>query len=143
MIWCFIGVGLFVLSFVFNKLDTKCFKKYLENHNKKYNTMHDIFEILTPIFCIVSIIIMAVVLTLTIIAHSLNGKFEIQKMQDQHDTYVKLLEDNKDITVQNQLYKDIVEYNCELRANKHYSESLWTNWFYADGWDKLEYIEIK
>ena len=143
MIWCFIGIGLFVLSFVFDKLDSECFDKYLENHNKMYGKMSDVFEILILVFRIVSIFIMAVVLILTIIAHSLYEKLEIQEMQDQHDAYAKLLEKNEDITVQNQLYKDIVEYNSELRKNKHYSESLWTNWFYADGWDKLEYIEIK
>ena len=54
-----------------------------------------------------------------------------------------LLKENKDVTVQNQLYKDIIKYNSKLRKNKHYSKSLWTNWFYPDGWDELEYIEIK
>lgn len=143
MIWCFIGIGLFVLSFVFDKMESKCFKKYLENHDKMYGKISDIFEYLTPFFRIMSIIVMSVFLIGIIISHSSIGKLEIQDMQDRHDAYVKLLEDNKDITVQNQLYKDIVEYNSELRKNKHYSESLWTNWFYAEGWDKLEYIEIK
>jgi hypothetical protein len=77
-----------------------------------------------------------------VISHTYAGKTEVQKAKDQHDAYVTLLEKNKDITIQNQLYKDIIEYNTTLRKKKHYSKSLWTNWFYAEGWDELEYIEI-
>lgn len=75
-------------------------------------------------------------------SHTYAAKAEIQKAKDQHDAYIILLKENNNITVQNQLYKDIVEYNATLRKTKHYSKSLWTNWFYAEGWDELEYIEI-
>lgn len=132
MIWCIIGVTLFILAFVFNKLDSICDYKYC-----------DVFEGLSIGSLLISLIIIAVSSTLLVLSHTYAGKNEVQKVKDQHDAYVTLLEENKDITVQNQLYKDIVKYNTTLREKKHYSKSLWTNWFYPDGWDELEYIEIK
>lgn len=131
MIWCIIGIILFVLAFVFNKLDNT------------YYIKTDVFEGLSIGSGLISLIIIAVTATLIVISNTYAGKNEVQKAKDQYDAYITLLEENKDITVQNQLYKDIVEYNTVLRQKKHYSKSLWTNWFYSDEWDELEYIEIK
>ena len=131
MIWCIIGITLFILAFVFNKLDNT------------YYTKTDIFEGLCIGSFFISFIVIAVSSIWLIVGHTYAEKVEIQKAKDQRDAYVTLLEENKDITVQNQLYKDIVEYNTTLRKKKHYSNSPWTNWFYPDGWDEIEYIEIK
>jgi hypothetical protein len=131
MIWCITGITLFVLAFVFNKFDDT------------YNVKTDAFEILFINSFFLSLIIIAVSSICFVAGHSYVGKSEIQKAKDQHYAYVTLLEENKDITVQNQLYKDIVEYNTTLRKKKHYNSSPWTNWFYPDEWDELEYIEIK
>lgn len=93
-------------------------------------------------FGIISIIVITVCSTLIVIVNAC-GKFEVEEAKDQRSAYVMLLEEDKDITVQNQLYKDIVKYNSKLRKNKHYRKSPWTNWFYAKDWENLEYIEIK
>lgn len=131
MIWCIIGVTLFNLAFVFNKLDDT------------YSMKTDVFEGLCIGSFLISLVIIAVSSIWLIVGHTYAEKVEIQKAKDQRAAYVTLFEENKDITVQNQLYKDIVEYNTDLRKKKHYSNSLWTNWFYPDGWNEIEEIEIK
>ncbi len=131
MILCIMGIGLFILAFVFGKLSDIC--------NDRYRS--DVFGLLCISFIIISIMVIAVCSTLIVIANTY-GKFEVEEAKDQRSVYVMLLEENKDITVQNQLYKDIVKYNSRIRKAKHYRNSLWTNWFYAKGWDELEYIEI-
>lgn len=136
MIWCIIGITLFILAFVFNKLAVIC-----DKHS--YVRATDVFEGLGIGSFFISLIVIAVSSIWLIVGHSYEGKSEIQKAKDRRDAYVTLLEENKDITVQNQLYKDIVEYNTTLRKKKHYSESPWTNWFYPDGWNEIEEIEIK
>ena len=136
MIWCVVGITLFILAFVFDKLAVIC-----DKHS--YIRASDVFEGLSIGSGLISLIIIAVTATLIILSHTYAEKSEIQKAKDQHDAYVMLLEENKGITVQNQLYKDIVEYNTTLRKKKHYSNSLWTNWFYPDGWNEIEEIEIK
>lgn len=136
MIWCIIGITLFILVFVFDKLAIIC-----DKHS--YIRASDIFEGLEIGSFLISLIVIAVSSTLLVIPHTYVGKSAIQRAKDQHDAYIILLEENKDITVQNQLYKDIVEYNADLRRKKHYSKSLWTNWFYLDDWNEIEEIEIK
>ena len=136
MIWCIIGVTLFILAFVFNKLEDICNRKH------SYSKASDVFEWLCVGSLLISLIVIAISSTLLVMSHTYVAESEIQKAKEQHDAYVALLEENKDITVQNQLYKDIVEYNTNLRRKRHYSNSLWTNWFYAKGWNELEYIEI-
>lgn len=131
MIWCIIGITLFILVFVFNKLDDI------------YGTKTEVFEGLCIGSLLISLIVIAVSSTLLVIPHTYTGKSAIQRAKDQHDAYIILLEENKDITIQNQLYKDIVDYNADLRRKKHCSKSLWTNWFYLDDWNEIEEIEIK
>lgn len=131
MIWIITGITLFILAFIFNKFDNT------------YNAKTDAFEILCISSFLISLIIIGVSSIWFVAGHSYVGKSEIQKAKDQRDAYVTLLEENKDITVQNQLYKDIVEYNTILRKKKHYSNSPWTNWFYPDGWNEIEEIKIK
>ena len=135
MIWCIIGITLFILGAVFCKISMILI-------DKGYTTIEDVFGFLGVGFVVISLIIIATCSTLIVISHTC-GKFEVKEARDQRNAYVMLLKENKDVTVQNQLYKDIIKYNSKLRKNKHYSKSLWTNWFYPDGWDELEYIEIK
>lgn len=143
MIWCIIGVTLFILAFVFNKLGNICNDKYRDTEKNSYGEASDVFEVLCAGSLLISLIVIAISSTLLVMSHSYVAESEIQKAKEQHDAYVVLLEENKDITVQNQLYKDIVTYNAAIRKKKHYSKSLWTNWFYAKGWDEIEEIEIK
>ncbi len=143
MIWCIIGTTLFILAFVFNKLGNICNDKYRDTEKHSYGEASDVFEGLCAGSLLISLIIIAVSSTLLILSHSYVGKSAIQRAKDQHDVYIILLEENKDITIQNQLYKDIVEYNADLRRKKYCSKSLWTNWFYLDDWNEIEEIEIK
>ncbi len=135
MIWCIIGITLFVLTFVFNKLGNVC-------HDKAYDKASDVFEGLCISSALISIIIIAISSTLLVLSHSYTGKSAIQRAKEQHDAYIILLKENKDTTIQNQLYKDIITYNADLRRKKHCSKSLWTNWFYLDDWNEIEEIEI-
>ena len=136
MIWCIIGITLFILTFVFNKLGVIC-----DKHS--YIRASDVFEGLCIGSFLISLIVIAVSSALLVMPHTYAGKSAIQRAKDQHDAYIILLEENKDITMQNQLYKDIVDYNADLRRKKHCSKSLWTNWFYLDDWNEIEEIEIK
>ena len=134
MIWCIIGITLFILAFVFGRIS-------ITLNRKEYFRAEETFETLAIVFFIISIIVIAVCSTLIAIVNAY-GKFEVEEAKDQRSVYIMLLEENKDITVQNQLYKDIVKYNSKIRKAKHYRNSLWTNWFYVKGWNELEYIEI-
>lgn len=142
MIWCIIGITLFILAFVFNKLGNIYNNKYRNTKNDTCYKISSFFEGISIGSFLISLIIIAISSVSIIMSHSYAAKAGIQKAKDQHDAYIILLKENNNITVQNQLYKDIVEYNATLRKTKHYSKSLWTNWFYAEGWDELEYIEI-
>ena len=139
MIWCIIGVTLFILAVVFYNIAKICYNNEL--NDKKRIVTSDFFETLSIISGIISFIIIATCSVLILHANA-GGKFEVEEARDRRNVYIMLLKENKDITVQNQLYKDIVTYNATIRKKKHYSKSLWTNWFYAKGWDELEYIEI-
>lgn len=143
MIWCIIGVTLFILALIFNKLVIVYRDKYRDTRKRFYIKTRNIFDWLRIPFFLISLLIIGLSSISIIYSHTYTGKSEIQEAKDQHDAYVTLLEENKDITVQNQLYKDIVEYNTTLRKNKHYSKSPWTNWFYSDEWNEIEEIEIK
>lgn len=134
MIWCIIGITLFILGAVFCKISMILI-------DKEYTTMEDVFGFLGVGFFVISLIIIATCSTLIVIGNTC-GKFEVEEAKDQRSAYIMLLEENKDITVQNQLYKDIVKYNSKIRKAKHYRKSLWTNWFYSKEWEDLEYIEI-
>jgi hypothetical protein len=142
MIWCIIGIGLFILAFVFNKLANICYNKYYDTGKDSYDTACDTLEGLGIGSFIISLLIIIGSLVLLILSHTYVAECEVQKAKDQHDAYITLLEENKDITVQNQLYKDIVAYNANIREKKYYNKSIWTNWFYCDGWDEIEEIEI-
>lgn len=133
MICCIIAIGLFIVAFVFGKISKTLMDK------GRYEEVT--FEVLAVLFFIISITVIAICSVL-IVSANVCGKLEIERARDQRSTYISLLKENKDATEQVQLYKDIAEYNSELKANKYFSKSPWTNWFYAKGWVDLEYIEI-
>lgn len=53
---------------------------------------------------------------------------------------IKHMEEN--ITGNEMLYSDIVEFNNELRSVKKWANNPWTNWFYNQDVATIEYIEI-
>ena len=50
---------------------------------------------------------------------------------------------DKNITGNEMLYNDIVEFNNSLRRTKKWSNSLWTNWFNNADIAAIDYIEIE
>lgn len=48
--------------------------------------------------------------------------------------------DNK---IPDSLYKDIREYNKDLKKSKQLNNNIWTDWFVTDKYDNLEYIKEK
>jgi uncharacterized protein YneF (UPF0154 family) len=54
---------------------------------------------------------------------------------------IEHMEDN--ITGNEMLYNDIVEFNNELRATKKWANSPWTNWFNNQDIAAMDYIELE
>ena len=142
MIWCIIGIGLFILSFVFTKLEKICRNKYRKTDIEKYYSVAELFDSLTCASFIISIIIIAITSLFIVGTNSYFGTIEVQKAQEQHDMYIKLLEEDRDVIIQNQLYKDIVDYNIMVKKKKHFCNSLWTNWLVPEEWNKVECIDL-
>ncbi len=128
MIWIGIGIILFIFSIIVIKIE-------------KYKAINCWIEGFTIISFLFSIIILSVSLILILIRFS-REELDIQEAQDKYSFYTNLLEEDKDVIVQNQLYNDIIEYNDLVRSNKHYSESLWTNWFLSEKWREMKEIEL-
>lgn len=53
---------------------------------------------------------------------------------------IEHIEEN--ITGNELLYNDIVEFNNELRSVKKWANSPWTNWFYNQDIATIDYIEL-
>ena len=48
----------------------------------------------------------------------------------------------ENITGNEMLYNDIVEFNNNLRSTKRWADSLWSNWFYNQDIAAMDFIEI-
>ena len=48
-----------------------------------------------------------------------------------------------DIVGNELLYKDIIEYNNQLRETKRFANSLWTNWFVNYKVAQIDYVEYE
>jgi hypothetical protein len=53
---------------------------------------------------------------------------------------IEHMEEN--ITGNEMLYNDIVEFNNNLRSTKRWADSLWLNWFYNQDIAAMDFIEI-
>ena len=49
---------------------------------------------------------------------------------------------DEDITGNEMLYNDIVEFNNDLRHTKKWANNLWTNWFYNQKIASIDYVEL-
>ena len=49
---------------------------------------------------------------------------------------------DEDITGNEMLYNDIVEFNNDLRHTKKWTNNLWTNWFYNQKIASIDYVEL-
>lgn len=76
-----------------------------------------------------------------LIGHTYLGQSEVIEMEEKRIAIVSAMNDDTPVTVKNQLYSDIAEYNSKLRNAKHWANSPWTNWFYPQEWNELDYIK--
>lgn len=67
------------------------------------------------------------------------------ELEEKYNAIQRIMNDNDfkngDVRVKNQVYNDIAEYNADIRTNKHYRDSVWTNWFVCRCYDDFEVIE--
>ena len=64
MIWCLIGITLFILAFVFNKLEDIYLGKYRDTEKDSYGKASDVFDVLCAGSLIISLIVIAISSTL-------------------------------------------------------------------------------
>ena len=73
--------------------------------------------------------------------HTYLGKSDVIATKEKRAAIVSAMNDDTPVTIRNQLYSDIAEYNTKVRNAKHWANSPWTNWFCPREWNELEYIE--
>lgn len=92
----------------------------------------------------ISIIVFSILLVYIpiVVAQSWFGKNDKQELLNRYEMLVELKAQEKDITVQNKLFKDIHEYNQEVILHRHLASSSWTNWYYCDDYSDVPLIKI-
>ena len=102
-----------------------------------------VFGVSNVIVCILSFCVSVLLIVSIVSAHTYSGYSKKETFKERRESLIMALEEENNITINNQLYKDIQEYNTELRETKHWSNSFWTNWFYYDNYSDIEYIVIE
>lgn len=141
MIWTLIGIIGFIFGFVFIWISCKAEKKYFDTREDKWDTIYDIFGITGICLAFASGLILLVCIGGIICAHTYAGKSNVLEMQEKYDALVAAQTTEQPVTVQNQLYTEIAEYNTKLRKLQHWTNSKWTNWIYPNEYNDLKYIE--
>jgi len=99
------------------------------------------FDYISFVMIFLSIISSSICTLWLLNGHTYLGKSEVIEMEEKRIAIVSAMNDDAPVTVKNQLYSDIAEYNAKLRNTKHWANSPWTNWFYPQEWNELEYIK--
>ena len=141
MIWTLIGIVGFIFGFAFIWIAYKAEEKYFDTREGKWDTIDDIFGITGCCLLLASGLILSVCIIGIICAHTYAGKSKVLEMQEKYNALVAAQTTEQPVTVQNQLYTEIAEYNTKLRKEQHYANSPWTNWMYSEGYNDLKYIE--
>ena len=135
MIITLIGLGLLVIGIV---LVIICHRTYFKNYNTESTIMG---------FGIGSIMIGSVVTlcaTILLLINVSNYDVDYQNMlhtREMLEYRIEHMEEN--ITGNEMLYSDIVEFNNELRNTKKWALNPWTNWFHNQDIASIDYIEVK
>lgn len=92
--------------------------------------------------------ILGVILSLAVVSvcigNSVSMDIDYQNMLHKREMLEYRIEHmNEDITGNELLYNDIVEFNNELRGQKKWANSIWTNWFNNKYIADLDYIELR
>lgn len=79
-----------------------------------------------------------------IIDVQVNGDIQYQnKLYEREMLEYRIEHIEENITGNEMLYNDIVEFNNELRSTKKWANNPWTNWFYNQDIATIDYIEIE
>jgi len=155
MIWFIIATILLVLSVgctIFSSIQHKWWGKKAREALRDKETYYfrarqrDYWEAPKIVFRFFSIAIMIVsslfVYIPILYAQSWCGEYDKQKLLNRYEMLVELKAQNKDTTIQNNLFNDIYEYNQEVIMHRHWASSSWTNWYYCDDYSDVPLIKI-
>ena len=128
MIITLIAVALVIISIVCCIIDC--------NTNNGVST-----EIYTPLFLVG---ITALIISLVIICDvQINRDIDYQNKLYERTTLEYRIENEDAHTTGNELlYRDIVEFNNDLRRTKKWANNPWANWFWNGDIATIDYIEI-
>lgn len=81
-----------------------------------------------------------------IILNNATGNITYEKVMAEREVIEYQLENqtfvNDNFVGTNELFTQIGEFNGKVKSCQMYHNSIWTNWFYSDIWDKIELIDI-
>ena len=134
MIITLIGLALLIAGIVFAIIRKKVYFK-------KWKT-EECIEILQFAFVVFGVGVTLFATTMILVNVS-NYDVDYQNTLHQREMLeyrIDHMEDN--ITGNEMLYNDIVEFNNELRGVKKWANNPWTSWFYNEDIATIDYIEI-
>ena len=86
----------------------------------------------------------ALFVSVGIIDVQINGDINYQnKLYEKEMLEYRIEHIEENITGNEMLYNDIVEFNNELRSTKKWADSPWTNWLYNKDIASIDYIEFE
>lgn len=141
MIWTLILIIGIALGIVLIRVSYRARALYFDTRINKYDTIGYVCSVLGVSMILLNSAVLSLCIIGIIMAHTYSGKSDVLAMKERHDALVAAQQEETPITVQNQLYADIAKYNSDLRNQKHWANSLWTNWMYSKGYNDLEYIK--
>lgn len=138
MIWTLITIVLIVVGILM------CL--FCEKHTFKHYTLGDFLSIISIISSGLGVILL-IALLIVFSCENITYKFNTERSNIEYQGLIKRLEcinsDYEDVS-KSDVIKDITEWNKEVYAEKHWSESKWTNWLYCKKYaDSLNYIELE
>ena len=131
MIIALIGCALIIVGMILIVIDSKC-----------YNIGYRLF-VAKVITTIVGVMTMVFVVGFSL-ENAINYDVDYQDMlhkKEMLEYRIEHMEEN--ITGNEMPYNDIVEFNNELRNEKKWANSPWTNWFNNQDIASLDYIELE
>lgn len=134
MIITLIGIGLLVVGIIVAIVRKNvCFKSW--------ETYEKLEWIQFPALFIGSIITFVCAIMILINASMYDVEYQnTLHTREMLEYRIEHMEEN--ITGNEMLYNDIVEFNNELRQTKNFADSPWINWFCNQGIASVDYIEL-
>lgn len=112
-----------------------------KNLKFKYAT-RDMLDFMSGVFIVLGIVA-SIFVGAFIIATQTNKDLEYQNILHTREMLEYRIEHmSENITGNEMLYNDIVEFNNKLRATKKWANSLWTNWFTNQDVAAIDYVVI-